>query len=209
MVLLLQMLMLSLIILAVLFTGLLLYFKRNFNFWKKLGIPYVKPVPFFGNLKELVFLQIGIGPYLEKIYREYKDEPYVGIFSFDQPCLVIRDLDIVRDILVKDAQYFIDRFVAFNQKLDPFFGKTMFSLKGERWRHVRVNLTPVFTSGKMKMMFHLVKKCAKELADYLDRTTADGKWRSCSGWYGSSDNKRIQINTTFNTCARVILSLSK
>ncbi|XP_021930152.1 cytochrome P450 6j1-like [Zootermopsis nevadensis] len=175
MALLIQELILCLIfIFALFFIVLYLYFTRNFNFWKELGVPYVKPVPFVGNLKELVFLKIGIGPYLENLYKDHKDKPYVGIFAFDQPSLVIRDLEIVKNILVKDAQNFIDRKTAFNERLDPFFGKTMFTLKGQRWRHIRVNLTPVFTSGKMKMMFYLVKNCAKELAQYLDRETAEG-----------------------------------
>jgi cytochrome P450 family 6 len=157
------------------FTGLYLYFTRNFNFWKKRGIPYLKPTPFLGNLKDLVFQKIGIGHHLQKIYDENKDVPYVGIFSFDQPSLMIRDLDLVKNILVKDSQYFIDRIITFNEVLDPLFGKTMFTLKGQRWRHIRVNLTPVFTSGKMKKMFYLVENCAKELAHYLDRATANGK----------------------------------
>jgi cytochrome P450 family 6 len=157
------------------FIGLYVYFTRNFNFWKKLGIPYVKPVPFVGNLKELVFLKLGIGHYLQKIYGEHKDKPYVGIFSFDQPSLVIRDLDLVKKILVKDAHSFIDRIISFNERLDPFFGKTMFTLKGQRWRNIRVNLTPVFTSGKMRKMFYLVDKCAKELVHYLERAIAEGK----------------------------------
>jgi cytochrome P450 family 6 len=162
-------------ILTAAFTGLYLYFTRNFNFWKKRGVPYVKPTPFVGNLKELVFQTVGIGHHLQKIYDENKDVPYVGLFSFDQPSLVIRDLELVKNILVKDSQNFMDRIITFNEALDPLFGKTMFTLKGPRWRHIRVNLTPVFTSGKMKKMFYLVKKCAKELDDYLDRATANGK----------------------------------
>jgi len=31
--------------------GLYFYFIRNFNFWKNLGVPYVKPVPFLAVLK--------------------------------------------------------------------------------------------------------------------------------------------------------------
>jgi hypothetical protein len=32
--------------------SLYFYFIRNFNFWKNLGIPYVKPLRFFGSLKD-------------------------------------------------------------------------------------------------------------------------------------------------------------
>jgi hypothetical protein len=79
-----------------------------------------------------VFLKLGIGHYLQKIYEEHKDKTYVGILSFDQLGLVIRDLDLVKKILVENAHNFIDRNIAFNEELDPFFGKTMSTLKGQR-----------------------------------------------------------------------------
>jgi cytochrome P450 len=151
------------------------YFTRNFKFWKKLGIPYVKPLPFVGSLKDMVLLKVNIGKSLKTFYDDHSDKPYVGIFVFDQPILVIRDLDLVKNILVKDAHNFIDRTISTDENLDPLLGKMMFVIKGQRWRHVRLNLTPVFTSSKMKIMFHLVEICGKELAKYLEKVTAEGK----------------------------------
>jgi cytochrome P450 family 6 len=162
-------------VLSAFFISLYFYFTRNFNFWKKLGIPYVKPLPFVGNLKEVVFLKENIGKCLQKIYDDHSDKPYVGIYAFDQPSMVIRDLDLVKNILVKEAHNFTDRIVNVDEKLDPLFGKGIFVIKGQRWRQVRLNLTPVFTSAKMKMMFYLVEICGKELEKYLHVVTADGK----------------------------------
>jgi len=45
----------------------------------------------------------------------------------------------------------------------------VFALIGQRWRHMSVNLFPVFTPGKMKRMSCLVEKCTQELVHYLDR----------------------------------------
>src|SRR5215469_6222516 len=83
------------------FTGLYFYVTRNFKFWQKLGVPYVKPTPFVGNLKECVLLKTTIGEQLQRIYNEHSDKPYVGIFSFDKPSLLIRDLELVKNMLVK------------------------------------------------------------------------------------------------------------
>jgi hypothetical protein len=152
-----------------------LYFTRNFKFWQKLGIPYVNPTPFVGNLKECVFQKVNIGQQLQQIYDKHSDKPYVGIFSFDKPILLIRDLELVKNILVKDFQYFIDRVIAFDEKLDPLSSKALFVIKGQTWRHWRTNLTPVFTSGKMKTMFYLVDTCGKELADCLEKVSVSGK----------------------------------
>jgi len=99
---------------------------------------------------------------------------YVGIFSFDKPILLIRDLELVKNTLVKDFQYFLDCVISFDEKLDPLSSKTLFVTKGHRWRHWRTNLSPGFTSVKMKMMY-LVDTCGKELADCLDKASVYGK----------------------------------
>jgi cytochrome P450 len=112
---------------------------------------------------------------MRRIYDEHSDKPYVGIFSFDKPSLLIRDLELVKKILVKDFQTFVDRTFTADERLDPLFGNNLTVLKGQLWRHLRTKLTPVFTSRKMKMMFCLVDTCGKELAECLKKATADGK----------------------------------
>jgi cytochrome P450 len=99
----------------------------------------------------------------------------VGIFSFDKPSLLIRDPELVKNILVKDFQTFMDHIASFEKQIDPLIGNNLFALKGQLWRHLRTNLTPVFTSRKIKMMFYLLDTCGKELADCLEKATADGK----------------------------------
>ena len=162
-------------VIVAIFFGLYFHFTRNFNFWHKLGVPYVKPTPFVGNLKDCVLLKTTIGEQLQRIYNEHSDKPYVGIFSFDKPSLLIRDVELVKNILVKDFQTFMDRTISQETKFDPVFGYIMPFLKGQLWRHVRTSLTPVFTSRKMKMMFYLVDTCGKELVNCLEKATSDGK----------------------------------
>jgi hypothetical protein len=135
----------------------------------------VKPTPFVGNLKECVLLKTTIGEQLQRIYNEHSNKPYVGIFSFDKPSLLIRNLDLVKNIVVKDFQNFTDRIFSVEDTFDPLFALNLGMLKGQLWRHLRTKLTPVFTSSKMKMMFYLVDVCGKELADCLGEATADGK----------------------------------
>ena len=133
-------------------------------------MPYVKPTPFVGNLKDCVLLKATIGEELHRIYEEHSDKPYVGIFTFDKPSLLIRDLDLVKNILVKDFQNFGERIISFEDKFDPLFGKNLASVKGQLWRQLRTNLTSVFTSRKIKMMFYLVETCGKELDKCLEKS---------------------------------------
>jgi len=88
---------------------------------------------------------------------------------------LIRDLELVKNILVKDFQYFIDHVLSLDEKLDPLFSRALPAMKGQTWRHWRTNLTPVFTSGKKKIMFYLADTCGKELADCLEKASYKGK----------------------------------
>jgi cytochrome P450 family 6 len=166
------------IIVTILFgfsVGFYLYLIRNFDVWKRLGVPYVKPLPFVGSLKECVSLRVTVSQNFKNVYDAYSDKPYVGFFSFDKPSLLVRDPELIKDILVKDSKVFLDRTMSVDVNLDPLFGNGLFVMKSPRWRQMRTNLTPVFTSGKMKNMFYLVDLCCKDLTDFLDRETANGK----------------------------------
>jgi cytochrome P450 family 6 len=107
-------------VIIAIFIGLYFHFTRNFNFWQKLGIPYVKPSAFVGNLKDCALLKTTIGEQLQRIYNEQSDKPYVGIFSFDKPSLLIRDLELVKNILVKDFPNFMDRIFSSKTSLTQY-----------------------------------------------------------------------------------------
>ena len=99
----------------------------------------------------------------------------MGIFSFDKPSLLIRELELVKNILVRNFQTFMDRIFSFEDRYDPIYGKAMSVLKGQLWRHLKTKLIPVYTSRKMKMMFYLVDTSGKELDESLEKSTSDDK----------------------------------
>jgi cytochrome P450 family 6 len=83
------------LVVTAIFIGLYFYFTGNFKFWHKLGIPYVKPTPFVGNLKKCVLVNTTIGKQLQRIYKDNCDKPYVGIFLFGNSLLLIRDQEFI------------------------------------------------------------------------------------------------------------------
>lgn len=162
-------------IFILLFLALYIYFTRNFSFWQKHKFPYEKPLPFLGNFKDVMLQKVDIGHHLKNIYNAHRDKPYVGIFSFDKPAILVRDLKLARDVLVRDSnEFFVDRILSMDERVDPLGAKNLFSLKGQKWRYIRGILTPSFTSVKMKKMFCIVNNCSLELVDFLVRSTADG-----------------------------------
>lgn len=53
----------------------LLYFIGTWNhrYFKELGVPYVKPVPWFGNMWPLFTKKISVSDYVVMIYKKFCD----------------------------------------------------------------------------------------------------------------------------------------
>jgi len=85
------------------------YLTSTFDFWKSRGIPGPRPIPGFGNFKDVILTNISVGDYLTKVYNDYKDEPLIGIFDKKTPTLIVKDLDLIKDIFIKDFAKFADR----------------------------------------------------------------------------------------------------
>lgn len=154
----------------VLFVSLVLlgcyYVKRKLNYWADLGVPFVKPQFPHGNLKG-AFITTTIGERLRDFYRELKGQSVIGgIYFFISPVAIICDLDLLRNILVKDFQYFQNRGIYYNEKADPLSAH-MFALEGDKWVNLRTKLSPTFTSGKMKMMHSTFLLVADQFRKHL------------------------------------------
>ena len=164
-----------LIIAAVLAVLAVFYYRatRNLDFFEKRGIPYAKPMVFFGSLWEVIFQRFSFAEAIEKMYNLYPESKYIGIFEFELPVIMIRDLELIKSVAVKNFDHFPNHRMTFDPELEPLFTKNIFSLCDERWREVRNLLTPTFTSNKMKSMFVLIRDCAKQYGNYFASLPAD------------------------------------
>ncbi|CAH1104820.1 unnamed protein product [Psylliodes chrysocephalus] len=142
------------------------YATRKFNYWKKRNVYYQKPVPFFGNFKEVITLKKPIGIWLREAYNAAKDTPYFGMFVFDEPYLVLKSPQLIKNVMIKDFNNFSDRTVA-SPEHDNVAKNFLFFMRNPEWKTNRVQLTPVFTSGKLKVMFPTVVLVCDRLQKYL------------------------------------------
>ncbi|KAJ3651617.1 hypothetical protein Zmor_017646 [Zophobas morio] len=151
------------------FTIFITYYKWSFNYWKKLNVPFVKPRIPLGNIIAPLKKREQFAVVLKHIYHELKRKKarHGGVYIFSSPVYMVIDLEYVKNILTKDFQYFNDRGFYYNEKDDPISAH-LFSLNGEKWKNVRVKLTPTFTSGKMKMMFQTLLDCEKNLHEKIE-----------------------------------------
>lgn len=158
-------------------TVIALYFFMNkkFSYFKDRNIP--SNVHSFPNiLGDLV----GAGykrhftESLVDVYQKYKNkDAIVGFFQLMSPWYMITDLDVMKNVLIKDFNTFIDRGQYYNEEDDPLTGH-LFNIEGEKWKLLRTKLSPTFTSGKIKMMYATIAEKGDELVEVLEKSIQSG-----------------------------------
>jgi len=139
------------------------YTTWTFGTFKKLGIPGPRPWPLVGT--SWVMMTQGLVAH-DMSFKKYG--PVVGSFQGRTPIMIVYDVDILKQILVKDFSNFTNRFpVPFTEYPTK---KMITVLQGEHWKHVRNILTPTFSSGKLRKMNKQIQKCSETfLANLSDK----------------------------------------
>ena len=95
---------------------------------------------------------------------EFATEKFYGIYSFGQRNLIVKDVELAKMICIKDADHFTDRmtfgmkYYEVESEIDKIFGLMLTNMTGDAWKKMRNLSTPVFTSGKLKLMVPHVNK---------------------------------------------------
>ncbi|CAD6240455.1 GSCOCT00014160001.2-RA-CDS, partial [Cotesia congregata] len=151
-----------------------LYMTRKFKYWKKHGVTEITPTPFVGNFGDCLMTKKSSGQWLRDIHEWSSGLPYMGFYIFDRPCLLIRDPELVKNILVKDFNTFPDRFVSASPH-DRIGDANLFLIKNPAWKVVRTKLTPLYTSGKLKRMFELMVDVGEDLMTHMKSLKLEGQ----------------------------------
>jgi cytochrome P450 family 9 len=93
---------------------------------------------------------------------------YVGYMQFTTPVLLVKDLDLIKQIGVKEFEHFHDHMNFISPERDPLLSENLLNLTGNKWKQMRATLSPVFTSSKMRNMYHLIGECAKNFAKHFE-----------------------------------------
>lgn len=128
---------------------------RTYTFWQRFGIPYIKPLPLIGTLKDVLTFKKNVGLHFYDIYKNpaFAKEPVVGIYMLHQPALLIRDPELIKSMLIKNFHNFHDRYANVDGKIDHFGALNLFVSKYETWSKMRPKFSPTFSSGKLKQIF--------------------------------------------------------
>jgi len=150
------------------------YIDRKLNYWRRRGIPQNDLWNPLGDMSG-IGSTYGIFEKFDMIYKKFKNiAPVHGIYSMLDPMMVATDLHLIKSIMVKDFHTFTDHGVYCCEEADPLTAH-LFNLEGEKWKRMRNNLSPTFTSGKVKGMFHIVEEKGRDFLKYLENTSKLGE----------------------------------
>ncbi|GBP62054.1 Cytochrome P450 6B2 [Eumeta japonica] len=144
------------------------FLTKKYDYWKKKKVPHPKPVPLFGNFGDLIRFKNNFGSTEQSICRQFPDEPLVGAYLGPEPVLIVKDPEMIKLVTTKDFYYFSGRDIS-DYSDREWVLQNLFDSHGDTWKVLRQNLTPLFSSAKMKNMFYLIENCSKTFENMLEK----------------------------------------
>lgn len=137
----------------------------TFTHWSRNGIPALVPTLPFGNLADTMLRKSSFGQNISDLYARTK-EPLIGLYLLWRPAIMLRDPELVKQVLGVDFAHFHDRGIYTRPEADPI-SDSIFAMTGQRWRKLRSQLSPMFTAGRLKNMLPTVFEKADHLVNVL------------------------------------------
>ncbi|XP_037334688.2 cytochrome P450 3A40-like [Pungitius pungitius] len=133
-----------------------------YGFFKKLGIPGPKPLPFIGTFLEY---RKGIHNFDTECYEKYGK--VWGIYDGRIPVLATMDTAMIKSILVKEcySNFTNRRHFGLNGALRD----AITVVEDEEWKRIRSILSPSFTSGRLKEMYSIMLQHSSNLIKSLHK----------------------------------------
>ncbi|XP_018300272.1 cytochrome P450 9e2 [Mycetomoellerius zeteki] len=163
----------SISVLSIIINALIGYYLfKNFNFFKRHGIIHIPSIPILGVMTPIILRQMSFVDITRRIYNFNRYAKYIGLYATTEPVLMLRDPELIKAIIIKNSDKFINR-PTFNNFNDYMITQSLFSLQNTEWRNIRNLLNFFFTSHKMKTTFNLMSKHAADFAETISTLPAD------------------------------------
>lgn len=153
------------------------YAKYKLSYWSRRGVKSPPTHLFFGNFKDCITLKKSPGEKMREIYNSADpDDLYIGFYIFHKPLLLLRDHDLIKQVMIKDFDVFPNRRFGSGSQRDPIGLDSILSMHQPKWKYVRNKLTPVLTGQKLKNMIPLMIESGKPMLNFIENlpTNEDG-----------------------------------
>lgn len=144
-------------------------FSQTYKYWEKRNVPYLNPIVPFGDILKVFTGEWTLGEAFGEIYLEFKRRglKHGGMYVINKPVYIPVDRNIIKNIMISDAENFPNHGLYINLEDDPL-SSHIFNMEGKRWKDLRSKLPQAFTSAKMRQMFTMMVNFADELKNQLD-----------------------------------------
>nr|CAD7424637.1 unnamed protein product [Timema monikensis] len=142
------------------------HFNIYFNYWRDRGVPYVRPLPFFGNIKELFFQRTSEALHYSCLYNKLDGHRFGGIYLLTEPVLLVRDPQLARRILDADEDYFsCKKNLETDKQSNPF---CVLDTDVITRKLLRNKLGPIFSLNRIKETFHVLVNYSASMSKIIE-----------------------------------------
>ncbi|XP_065081392.1 probable cytochrome P450 6g2 isoform X1 [Ochlerotatus camptorhynchus] len=140
------------------------------RYWQFFSVPYIEGRPFVGNFLDAFLFRKSTFELMDALYQNPKVDgsKLFGVSILMQPALVLRDPEMIKQMLIKDASYFSNRYMCTDRYHDAIGYYNLLMVKNPHWKQLRTFMTPSFSLNKIKRMHALVDQIGKNMLTQLD-----------------------------------------
>ncbi|XP_058829926.1 cytochrome P450 9e2-like [Topomyia yanbarensis] len=194
---------LAYVLVTVITIGWLYYWlTKDHDYFHHKPIPSMAVWPIVGSTGPLFFKKHSFTEFVKIIYDKFDGVKVFGLFDANAPLYVIRDPEMIKKIGIKDFDHFMNHRPIWGQAEGDhpnlLFAKSLFVLNDQKWRDMRVTLSPAFTGSKMRQMFELVVECSASMAQFFQK---ESQLSGRSQVYEMKDVFSRFTNDVIATCA--------
>lgn len=136
---------------------------RHFNYWQRHGF-IQKNLTLAQKFRKIASFKF---PSLLE-YNQLKKNGVFGFYYSLSPVVMITDPLIIRDILIRNHQYFYNRKTEVDESIDPV-GASLFSMHDDDWKEIRALLSPAFAASKLRHNVQLFEGVCDNLEAFISR----------------------------------------
>lgn len=87
------------------------------------------------------------------------------------PRLLILEPEVIKDVLIRNFKNFRDNEFGdlVDKDQDPLLARNPFFLKGEEWKEKRAEITPAFTTSRLKALYPLFEDVQGRMIKYIEQ----------------------------------------
>lgn len=158
----------TLVLFTVLIVLVIGWVSNRYEHFRRLGVDTPSPTFLVGNMGKVFTLKQQFGSLVTQWYQTYTDLPYIGYYNGLTPSILVRDPDVVKDVLIKDFASFSENDIHAGK--EDLLSFNPFGLVGDQWKRSRSIIAQLFTANKIKVVFPLMQIVCDRLTSFIGKS---------------------------------------